>query len=539
MVQFVRQHTSIHNNVLQSVEVPRYLPTPSRHCPADILFEILALLPPLENPRSIDTSNWCALVARLPDTNLNYLESIDLTSALEVEQAEMIAKLLSDQPPFLPRCRTLKRLVMDTLGPDMFHWAVLEKMQRDKGRQRESNMCRNLFWRDGYYDDLVSLRSIRLFNAEPLVLEVLRDIAFAFRDTLEELTVEDFETFETPELTDMETTSQVVYGKDWDLPCLRTLSLKVHCFQLCFDLDALQRFRALESLCLRDSVMTYNHHDIWSWSPVHLPLLKKLKLSGSPALRFNLASLHHSPRLEELTLGLSVFDQTRHSFDCYIPSPEDLEREDSDDHELLGTPGTVSHGYQSTGRRPRWTWDWYLSELSNLHLDAVFAYKFDFQWLQHLPNLQHIRLNIASGNYFHVQFISLKDLLKRKEEQQDKDENHTVSDRYISLPKLESIDLGGYWNFLDKVVETLCLVVSPNLRRVNLGYNDGGCTLQEWIALSRKMPCIERLDLNTNTLLTCDRIKELGLTPQDIWDDPKQKRIVYKIGGTCYDLLDP
>jgi hypothetical protein len=108
------------------------------------------------------------------------------------------------------------------------------------------------------------------------------------------------------------------------------------------------------------------------------------------------------------------------------------------------------------------------------------------------------------------------------------------------LPKLESINLGGYWIFHDKVVETLCLVVSPNLRSVNLGYNDGGCTLQEWIALSRKMPCIKRLDLNMNPPLAHDRIKELGLTPQYIWDDPKQKRaVVCKIGGTCYDLLDP
>jgi hypothetical protein len=121
MVHFVQQHTSIHNNVLRSAKVPRYLPTPSRNCPVDILFEILALLPPLENPGSIDTPNWCALVARLPDTNLTYLETIDLTVALDIEQAEMVPKLLSDQPPFLPRCRTLKRLVMDTLGPDMFH----------------------------------------------------------------------------------------------------------------------------------------------------------------------------------------------------------------------------------------------------------------------------------------------------------------------------------------------------------------------------------------------------------------------------------
>jgi len=260
MVHFVQQHTSIHNNVLRSAKVPQHIPIPNQHSTTGIQFQTLALLPPLENPRSIDTSNWCALVARFPDTNLNYVESIDLTLNLEEEQEEMISELLSDQPPFLPRCRTLKRLVMRTLGHGMFHWAVLEKKQRDKGHQQESNMDRLLpSWEYGYYDDLAPLRSIRLLNAKRLMLQVLRDIAFAFRDSLEELTVNELETFERPKLTDLATTSQVVYGQDWDLPCLRTLSLKVHHFQLCFDLDALQRICALESLCLQDTITTYNH----------------------------------------------------------------------------------------------------------------------------------------------------------------------------------------------------------------------------------------------------------------------------------------
>ena len=288
---------------------------------------------------------------------------------------------------------------------------MLEKKQRDKGRQHESNLCRHLSWRDGYYDDLIPLRSIRLFNAEPLVLQVLRDIAFAFRDSLEELTVEDFETFET-ELTDLETTSQVVYGKDWDLPCLRTLS-KSASFSVMFRsgcTTTISRFGVTLSAGQRDDLQ----------SSRHLVMVARPPLTPQETQTVGIASLHHSPCLEELTLGISVFNRTYNRYDCYIPSHEDLEREDSDDHELSGTPGSVSHEYRSTASRPRWTWDWYLPKLSKLHLDAVFAYKFDFQWLQHLPNLQHIRLNITSENNLHVQFIGLKDLLKRKQEQQDR-----------------------------------------------------------------------------------------------------------------------
>jgi hypothetical protein len=541
MVRFVQRHASLHNNVLQGAEVPCLVHFHLQTA-IDTHFDILSHLPPLQNPRSIDSFNWRQLVARLSDTNLSYVESIDRISGVNHDRGGRASKILSKQPPYLPRCRALKRLATKTLGPDMFDWAVLEKKQRDEGHHQESGVGRHLS-EHGYHYDLVPLQSIRLVNkAAPVLVQEMNDIAFAFSDTLEELALSDWGTQGRPVWTDLGDTPQVIHGRGWDLPRLRILSLEVNNFQLHFDMDALHRSSALESLCLQDSVMTYNLHDIWSWPSVHLPRLKKLELTGSPALRFNLESLHHSPCLEELTLSILLIESDYGTFHFHVPSPEDLEREASDDHELSGTPGNVSHEYQSIGRRPRWTWDWCLPKLFKLHLDAVFAYKFDFQWLQHLPNLQHIRVNsISSGDRLHERCITLKDLLRGKQEQQDEGGKHTVSYQYISLPKLESIDLDGYWSFDEGVMETLCLVVSPNLRRVNLGYNGGGYTLQKWITLSRNMPRIERLVLNMNPPLTHDRIKELGLVPlNELKDEQRNKRrIEYVLDwDTYYDVLE-
>ncbi|KAK3806819.1 MAG: hypothetical protein J3Q66DRAFT_358527 [Benniella sp.] len=548
MERFVQQHTAIHKNILRSAEVP-LLPETGLYSVVDAQFEILSLLPPLHNPRSIDSLNWCALVARLSDTNVSYVESIDLSASVGSEYDERAFDLLRGQPPFLPRCRALRKLAMETLGPDMFQWAVLEKKQRDAGHQQNNIQSRRLYSQEhGYHNEFVPLRSIKLHNTGSLALvQELNDIAFAFDNSLEELVVSDRGSDERPKLTDLATTPQVIHGHGWDLPCLRTLSLAVSYFQLHLVLDALQRSSALERLSLRDTTTTYNHHDILSWSSVHLPHLKKLELTGSPALRFNLESLHHSPCLEELTLTLTLsltlrYTISRRDASCYyIPSPWDLEREDSDDHELSGTPGTMSQGYPSIGKRPRWTWDWHLPMLYRLSLGAVFAYKFDFQWLQQLPNLQHLQLNtFSSAGQLHERHITLKDLARRGQHQKDEDGQHILSDQYVSLPKLESIHLHGHWVIGERVVGVLCLVVCPNLRSVCLERYCRGYTHQEWVTLSRKMPQMERLDLRLS--LTCDKAKKLGLIPEHklVDEQRNKKRVKYVIDWNIYyDVWEP
>jgi hypothetical protein len=268
MVRFVQQHISIHKNVLRSVKVPSRVCIFGQPSTVDAQFEIFSLLPPLQNPRSIDTLNWCQIVARLSDINLGYVQSIDhhlftLDFGTRAEHEERAFKLLKDQPPFLPRCRALKRLVMVTLGPDMFHWAVLEKKKRAEGHQQESNVGRHQSFQEyGNHHDFVPLRSIMLFNKATLpFVQELNDIAFAFSDTLEELVVVSGRRSLVGVLIEF-ATPQVIYGQDWDLPRLRTLSLEVDRFQLHLEMDALHRSRTLEALRLRDDITIYSHQDI-------------------------------------------------------------------------------------------------------------------------------------------------------------------------------------------------------------------------------------------------------------------------------------
>jgi len=539
MVQFVQRHTSIHKDVLRSVETPHptNLAGTNQHSPTDILFELISLLPPLQNPRSIETSNWYELVTRLSDINLDYLESIDLTSEIATEHVEKIAEILSNQPPLLQRCRALKKLAMDTLGPDMFHWALQEKKQKDAGHRHTL--------------PLVPLRSIQLYkNSSLRMVQELGDIAFAFSESLEELAVYDWEENGRLRSISHATAPRFVHGQGWNLPLLRDLAFTVDSFQLHFDMGALQRSRALESLRLHDGIMTYNHRDIRLWSPVNLPHLKRLELTGSPALHFNLDSLHHSPCLEELTLGVEVFERLDRNY-FHMPPPEDLEWEDSgnqgsmdpttDDYGSFGAPGT-SQGYHSIGTRPRFTWNWYLPKLCKLYLKAVFAFRFDFQWLQQLQNLQHMHLDTRSDDKVHERHITLKDLLRGQPERPH-DENgsgQNLSGQYVNLPKLESIKFDGQWVFEEKVLETLCFVVAPNLRNVDLERDCAGYTLQEWMALSRRMPRMEKMCLNLP--LSFMEVREIGLIPKLKLParDRDKKLLEYSLySGSFYDVLEP
>ncbi|KAF9350101.1 hypothetical protein BGX34_001416 [Mortierella sp. NVP85] len=547
MIQFVQQHTHIHKHVLRQVILPNsyQLPGTSRKSTVDVWFEVQALLPPLQNPRLINHLNWRELVARLPDTNLSHVESIMLTYFGEEASTERTFALLNNQPLFLTRCRALKHLEITTFGPDMFRWAVMEKEQRDKEYRQESIVGRHLNPWHAHQISLVPLRSVKLTHKTPSGrVQELDDLTVAFSDSLEELTAcEDWDTWR-PVLTDLSTAPKVVHGQGWVLPRLRVLIFEVIYSQLHFDMDALQRFRALESLCLADRIMIYNHGHIRSWPSVNLPHLKNLVLAGSPALFFNMDSLHHLPSLEYLRLRMSE------SYNCFfIPSPEDMAREEldtqdsqaaiTDGHGSLGMLGS-SQGYQAVGEKPRLTWDWYLPNLRILDLLAVFAFKFEFQWLQQLPSLQSLYLNTKSSRgRLHERRITLKDLSRGLYQQQDEDERQCLSDRYFSSPKLELIHLEGHWVIDAKVLEVLFSVVMPHMRGICFGADCAGFTLREWIMLARKSVHLETSCLDRK--FKHDEIKELGLMasigPQE--DHNSRKLVQHSLcGEQFWDAMD-
>ncbi|KAK3821508.1 MAG: hypothetical protein J3Q66DRAFT_333477, partial [Benniella sp.] len=193
-----------------------------------------------------------------------------------------------------------------------------------------------------------------------------------------------------------------------------------------------------------------------------------------------------------------------------------------------------SLAYQSIGRRPQYTWDWHPSNLRKLDLAAVFALMFDFRRLQHLPNLQSLRLDISSPvKTPYRRHITLEDLLRR-ESQQASDEGGSgkiLSDRYISLPKLESIELIGDWIFENKVVDTLCLVVAPNLSTFGHGCRYADLSLRKCIALSKKMPRLKMMTLGT--LLSWEDPFRLGLERKENLPAERLEEGVVFVIGRC------
>jgi len=539
MMEFVRQHTSIHKNVLRKVEVPHsaQLYKTDQHSIPDVYYAIQSLLPSFQNLRSI-TTGPIELLARHTDTSPSCLESITVLPRSGYLDGEEISELMSKHPPFLPRYRFLKHLTTETLGPDMFQWAVLEKMKQNEAEhQQESIVDRRLSsWQQRHHtNDLVSLQSIRISNKKSSLLnQELNDIAFAFSDSLEEWSVEDGSKSdeESEEEDDADDAPRIIHGQGWDLPRLRSLSLKVLGVRLHFDMDGLEQCRALESLTMHDDMINYRHRDIHSWQIVCLPHLKELDLKGSPALHFNTDSLHQSPCLEELTMKMTPIPGKDDGYCQYrIPSLERLVHEDPDTegvggHESSGMSGS-SQEYRSIEGRPQYTWDWHPRDLRKLDLAAVFALMFDLQWLQHLPNLQSLRLDISSPVETTCRrHITLKDLLRR-EPQQTSDEGGSgeiLSDRYISLPKLDLIELNGDWIFENKVMDTLCMAVAPNLSSFIYNSRYADLSLRECIALSRKMPRLKKIGLRT--LPSWEDPYRLGLEPEE---SVQYKQLVMKV----------
>ncbi|KAF9350707.1 hypothetical protein BGX34_001028, partial [Mortierella sp. NVP85] len=519
MVHLVKRHISIHRNVLQQVVLPDPYPIPGRsHYPIeDIKSEIDALLQPTSRLQTIHGHEWHKLVAQLSNAHLGNVDSIKLGHLMETVRAEKVFAVLSSQPPFLPRCRSLKHLEMETLGPDMFHWAVLEKnQQQDAGHQQESTVGSR---------DLVPLRSVEITHKTQMQpVQELDDMAFAFSDSLEELIVREKSDAKMPIFTDSGTSPRVLHGKAWTLPRLRILDFQALYSQLYFDMDALQRFRVLETLCLADRIATYNPRDRRSWLSFGLPHLKNLTLIGSPALSFDMDSLHHLPSLKHLRLRMPDLNNR-----YYIPPPEDLECEEESPQ---GSPETALGKIQST-------WDWHLLELCELDLKAQFAFKFDFQWLQYLPNLRSLYLNTSStAGKLHTRCITLEGLSKASQQERQDDEQDTSCQYFVS-PELHQIVLHGHWNIPAEALKIFCLVVAPNLHKIHLGANCVGHSLWEWVTLSRNMDRVEQLC--SDRQFRDDEIQELGLVPStDSQKKYTDKRVVeLTLSGEKYlDVLD-
>ncbi|KAK3821495.1 MAG: hypothetical protein J3Q66DRAFT_333452 [Benniella sp.] len=225
----------------------------------------------------------------------------------------------------------------------------------------------------------------------------------------------------------------------------------------------------------------------------------------------------------------------------FIPPPEEMAIEDSDtqisqdtttDNSGLSATQENFQDYRSIGRGSRFKWNWHLPNLQKLILEAAFAFKFQFQWLQHLPKLRSVFLNTSSSEgKLHERSITLEDLSSGPHHLKSEDGGKGISDRYLSLPTLESITFYGPWMIDAKILEVLCLIVAPNLREIFLGPRCRGCTLREWVAVTRKMPRVELV--HSERWFMDDEIRGVGLVSFDGSQEGNngKKLVEYSLSG--------
>lgn len=539
MKKFVQRHTSFHKGVLQKVSIPSLKETP-RHKHQDFQLEISTLLPPLQNLRTVNNQNWNELVHRISETDLSKVESISLTRYGSPFLEEKTLALLDKSTLDLQRFRTLKVLEMESLGSDMFQWAVQEKRKWDAEHgQEESGIQSFQSWQQkGQLKELVPLRSIRISHwIHQSAVQELDDIITAFSNSLEDLTAIEILNPRNMFLYKMDDKTVVTYGEGWSLPRLRTLTLKAFYSRLRFDMDGLERSPALESLYLADKISIYSYQSIRPWTPVHLPHLQTLFLMGSPALHFDMDSLHYSPKLKTLHLSMPKLGKA-----FCIPHPAEMEIEGSgakDTLDYYGPSSTLTSSEQEwkTARPLRWTWDWYLPHLQTLRVEAIFAFKFDFQWLQLLPNLRDFSLDSSSTQEaMHIRSLTTDDFLRSRHQEEDEEKGRGL---YFSLPKLSSILIQGVWDISTKALEVLCLTVAPNLTDVCLGAKCSGYTLEEWVLMARRMPVLEKSYLWR--LVSKDEIRDLGLRSlNELTPGSGEKRLIQHTlaGMRCWDIVD-
>ncbi|KAK3809862.1 MAG: hypothetical protein J3R72DRAFT_463950 [Linnemannia gamsii] len=398
MVQFVRDHAQLFPGSLKAVNCELW-PDFNQTCPVEVELEILGILPPLQTPTSLSRNNFLHLSAHLKSTDLRYVQDIT-----DLESPSLWFNLPRDGCEFLQRCRALRSIQMDTLGPGSFTWAVQERRDKESLGNNSHNISQSGIGvqalegpRPAYLEyGLVPLEEFDLWETEEVHLsDETDDVVFAFSQTLKKLTV----TAATSQ--QMRLPRTLHFGSGWvDLPVLTTLYLTAAWNILALDIQLYRHCPCLTFATLTDNSTRYQLRDIVTCLSAELPRLDTLDLIGWSALSFHPDSLYSTAALKKLSIAIGRDDVDSY----YIPPDKELDRSFGIDSTL--TAGMAGMGEAGVGEatapmvaRPLWTWDWQLPELTSLTLTAEFAYRFQFRMLQGCPALESISLNIRTSIY--------------------------------------------------------------------------------------------------------------------------------------------
>ena len=467
MLSFVRKHTELFPGQLQEVDCPLDISWGGEEirCRSEIWEELYWLVQSKKELSEITTFNWGLVTRRIHEVNLGSVNVFNL-QALSEEEAGYASDLLSNQPPILSRYRSLRKLSLGVLGESFsLKWAVDVKLA--------SNRCNAL---DHTLDAVGgSAMIVSPFQKQlPLIpLEVisisipsssqsvLDDLAYAFGDTLKEITVEIYVAE-----GNTENTPSVRVGQDWRLPQLRTINIWSEDVRLLIDPDLLQGMTEnLEKIDLFDKSSRHQCWDLCLISPPPNPLarLHTVNLHGAPAVLFHPDTLLKTTNLKILFLGTE-----RGEFDASL------------EEESLGKSGDTQQDRMTPGDHfPHWSWNWNLPSLDYLHLEGEFAYYFSFRMLDGCPSLRHLWLELQGRS----RALELQDFISvpSSETTPSTGGNFCSENPEVISSSVAYLYLDDGWEMTNELLPILFTTVFRNMLWLE-EYRTTGYSLQGWLA---------------------------------------------------------
>ncbi|KAF9545506.1 hypothetical protein EC957_010922 [Mortierella hygrophila] len=536
MVQFVRGHAQLFPGRLKTVICSDAEMWPDMHqtCPVETKLEMLRILPPPKSPTFLSKANFLHVSAHLQSTDLSQVQEIT-----DMESPPCLwYDVHRDGRDFLQRCRALKSIHMDTLGPGSFAWAVQEKQDMESLGSNCHNTNSGVQGgvgppslqesRPAYLEHgLVPLEEFNILESDDPLSDEDDNVVFAFSQTLKKLTI----TAATYQERYIPRILQV--GGGWvDLPFLTTLYISAAWNRLSLDAQLYRHCPNLTLASFTDNTIRYRCRDITTCFAAELPRLVELELNGWSGLTFHPATLHSTVALKKLCIEIG-----RDDVDAYfIPPRTELNRSfESDPTGMEGDGGDGDNGGApiqvaqegSRMRRPKWTWNWYLPQLTSLTLTGEFAYRFQFRMLQGCPSLESLILNmrLTDRSEQFTRVLSRADLLMPMVADNTGEEGSSSQEQLykqqegeaIVAPALKVVKLVGPWVIGDELVVQFFIHMLPSLTDLE---EDGvtGYTLEKVCEVLRSMPSkIEELSLSLPEPSE-ESAKELGLVGE-VYDD--------------------
>ncbi|KAG0254438.1 hypothetical protein DFQ27_006826, partial [Actinomortierella ambigua] len=335
---------------------------------------IFSHLMPLQHLRELNLNNWHRLMAKVDETDLSHVRSIELQAA---DPAMMVEWTTCSPEQVLKRCRELEHLVLDVHEKDIFEWAVKEQHGDEAKRLKHHPSMQPL--------PPVPLKSLAVSAKDVDFPKVIHDAVIAFGQTLTSVTSET--TYDDPSAPEA---SELISIDGGALPSLRFLKMFT-VDTLVLDSTFLTRTPKLQIMSLGDNVswylpFHYDYHQPWD-----LPRLKFLRLDGLIAAMFDPASLRNMPFLVGMALK-GPYQAVEHDMELR----RDFLRYDPEDDETPGRcylpPAENELGILHNAEA--WTWRWFMPQLSMIELKGEPAMRFHFRFLRWCPVLTELKLHI-------------------------------------------------------------------------------------------------------------------------------------------------